>query len=245
MFPVISKIKNINVNGIGEIQITRSRRNKRLCISINKNKIVKVSIPLRVSFFEGERFVFEKLEWIKQTIQKLNTIELPPKIFDENSEFIIRSKKLTFISVLVPNFKMIIKNDEIQIICPHGSDLKSEKSQSIIKKFILEALRIEAKNYIPKRVAELAEIHNFKYNSVKIRNSKTRWGSCSYNNNINLSIHLIRLPDFFLDYVILHELVHTIHKNHSLKFWVLFDKLVEGAKEKSKYLKKYKLDPII
>jgi predicted metal-dependent hydrolase len=92
------------------------------------------------------------------------------------------------------------------------------------------------------RLKELAKIHGFKYARASIRNQKTKWGSCSAKNNISLNINLVRLPDELRDYVILHELVHTRHKNHSKKFWAELDKFVSGkAKELSKQLKKYQL----
>ena len=76
-----------------------------------------------------------------------------------------------------------------------------------------------AKVYLRDRLAELAEIYRLKYNKVFIRNQKTRWGSCSAKNNINLNINIVRLSLKLQDYVILHELVHTYIKNHSYKFW--------------------------
>ena len=89
---------------------------------------------------------------------------------------------------------------------------------------------------------EMAKIHNFKYARVAIRNQKTKWGSCSAKNNINLNINLVRLPDELRDYVILHELVHTRFKNHSKKFWAELDKVIgRSAKELSKKLRKYRL----
>jgi predicted metal-dependent hydrolase len=92
------------------------------------------------------------------------------------------------------------------------------------------------------RLEEMAKIHNFKYARVAIRNQKTKWGSCSAKNNINLNINLVRLPDELRDYVILHELVHTRFKNHSKKFWAELDKVIgTSAKELSKKLKKYRL----
>jgi len=100
----------------------------------------------------------------------------------------------------------------------------------------------EAVDILVSRLEEMAKIHNFKYARVAIRNQKTKWGSCSAKNNINLNINLARLPDELRDYVILHELVHTRFKNHSKKFWAELDKFVDGrAKELSKNLKKYLL----
>ena len=92
------------------------------------------------------------------------------------------------------------------------------------------------------RLEELAKLHNFKYNKASIRNQKTRWGSCSGKNNISLNISLIRLPAELMDYVILHELLHTRIKHHSKKFWADLDKYTGGsAKGLSKRLRQHGL----
>ncbi|NQV36954.1 MAG: M48 family metallopeptidase [Candidatus Marinimicrobia bacterium] len=77
----------------------------------------------------------------------------------------------------------------------------------------------KAKEILNIRVAELAEEHGFTYNRVSVKRMTSRWGSCSTRNNINLNIKLLHLPEKLCDYVILHELVHTIHKNHGPVFW--------------------------
>ena len=63
---------------------------------------------------------------------------------------------------------------------------------------------------------------------MKIQTSKTRWGSCSASNSINLSVYLMTLPSHLMDYVILHELCHTVHHDHSDAFWALMDKVTDG-----------------
>jgi len=103
-------------------------------------------------------------------------------------------------------------------------------------------LKTKAKIILRNRLNELANIHGFKYNKVSIRNQKTRWGSCSNLNNINLNINLVSLTQELMDYVILHELLHTKIKNHSKKFWAQLDKYVGGkAKAFDKRLKKHRL----
>jgi len=102
--------------------------------------------------------------------------------------------------------------------------------------------KTKAKTILRNRLKELANIHGFKYNKVFIRNQKTRWGSCSNLNNINLNINLVSLTQELMDYVILHELVHTQIKNHSKKYWDRLDKYVGGrAKDFDKKLKKHRL----
>ncbi len=101
--------------------------------------------------------------------------------------------------------------------------------------------RAVARNVLVDRLATLAERHGFRYNKVFVRNQKTRWGSCSMQNNINLNVHLICLPDSLRDYVILHELVHTRHKNHGHVFWQALEELLPGAKEMDGELNRYEV----
>ncbi len=101
--------------------------------------------------------------------------------------------------------------------------------------------RVKAKEMLINRLNELAEKHGFIYNKVFIRNQRTRLGSCSSKNNINLNMKLVYLPDELIDYVILHELVHLKIKNHSKSFWVELDKFVGGAKALRSKVKEYRL----
>jgi len=91
------------------------------------------------------------------------------------------------------------------------------------------------------RLNFLSQKHGFNYSRVFIKNQKTRWGSCSGKNNINLNINLIRLPDELIDYTILHELVHTRVKNHGRRFWDQMDKLVGDAKKLDSKLSEYRV----
>ena len=101
--------------------------------------------------------------------------------------------------------------------------------------------RASAKKYLIDRLNYLSQAHGFKYNRVFIKSQKTRWGSCSGNNNINLNINLIRLPEELIDYTILHELVHTRVKNHSQRFWDQMDKLIGDSKKLDRRLNAYRV----
>jgi predicted metal-dependent hydrolase len=96
-------------------------------------------------------------------------------------------------------------------------------------------LRHQAQLFLPGELERLAKEHGFVYKEVKIRKSRTRWGSCSSKGTISLSIYLMLLPPHLIEYVLLHELCHTIEMNHSPAFWALMDKHTDG---KSKELKK-------
>ncbi len=89
------------------------------------------------------------------------------------------------------------------------------------------------------RLATLAAIHGFRYNRVFLRNQRTRWGSCSSQNNINLNVKLLRLPHDLRDYVLLHELVHTRIPNHGPKFWAALEAYCPGARRLERRLRDY------
>jgi predicted metal-dependent hydrolase len=96
-----------------------------------------------------------------------------------------------------------------------------------------------ARKILAKRLGFLAEKYGFSYNRLTVRNQKTRWGSCSCRNDISLNMKLVRLPEDLMDYVILHELVHTRVKDHSPFFWAEMDKLVGDGRQLRRRLKNY------
>ena len=116
-----------------------------------------------------------------------------------------------------------------------------EKKQTAIVKDLPEKDRDAAKKKLTSRLNKLSRLHGLTYNRVFIRNQKTRWGSCSAKNNISLNRRLLRLPQELIDYVILHELVHTREKSHSKRFWSELNKFVENAGILKSRLKQYHL----
>lgn len=110
-----------------------------------------------------------------------------------------------------------------KFILEHDTWIQKQRSamQSLrpISEERLTELKQLAKIYLPERVQTLAERHDFHFVSISMRHQKTRWGSCSHRNALNLNIELMRLPQKLRDYIILHELTHTIHKNHQRSFW--------------------------
>ena len=87
----------------------------------------------------------------------------------------------------------------------------------------IEALRIQARRELPPRLAELASRYGFVYNKVFIKHNSTNWGSCSSLKNINLNLNIVRLPAVLRDYILLHELCHLRHQDHSHAFHLLLE----------------------
>ena len=101
--------------------------------------------------------------------------------------------------------------------------------------------RKDARARLVRRLDELSSKHGFTYNRVFVKNQKTRWGSCSVKNNINLNVNLVQLPDELMDYAILHELVHTRVKDHSKRFWDELDKVVRESRKLDRKLSRYRV----
>ncbi len=114
-----------------------------------------------------------------------------------------------------------------------------EQDHRILSKNFNNINRADARKILIKRLDELAKKHGFKYNRVSVRNQKTRWGSCSSKNNISLNAKLVKLPERLMDYIILHELVHTRVRNHGKKFYAELGRLVPDQKLLDSEFKEY------
>lgn len=234
----MSKIEDID--GIGTVTFVKSKRSKNLRISIKPFHGVKVTMPYYMSYKTSRRFLNLKKEWIVKNLSEIKSKEVGRTVFDENTRFNTNLHALKIIREGGKELKKSLGNGLITVKIPIEFDIYSEEIQKFIRKSIEESWRIEAKVTLPQRTQELAAMHGFIYNKVSIRNTVTRWGSCSYQNNINFSLHLLRLPVELQDYVILHELAHTKEKNHQAPFWKLLDSVMDGkAKILDKQVKKY------
>ena len=104
----------------------------------------------------------------------------------------------------------------------------------------------KAQKELFRRLDYFSEKYKMPYNRASFRCQRTRWGSCSYKNNINLNINIAFLPVELQDYIIVHELVHIKVKNHSKVFWAELNKYTEGkARELAKKLRKYRINFIV
>lgn len=135
-----------------------------------------------------------------------------------------------------------------KIIWVRNSLDKMRKIQQIREKHQIEAQInlnpeevLDRKHYLILRCKELAQEHGFKIKKIILRNQKSIWGSCSVDNKISLNSKLIYLRNELIDYVILHELVHTIVKNHSKSFWGKLKEILPNYHELNNELKKYRL----
>lgn len=180
----------IEIEGVGKVLFERSGRARRLNVSIQPFRGVRVAVPYNVSLRSAVEFVKSRNAWICRNMRKIKQFET--------------------------NARDLGWNDK-----PVNVE--------------------EAWKTLTGRLEELASENGFRYNKVCIRNQKTRWGSCSSRGNISLNMNLVRLPQHLMDYVILHELVHTRIKSHSKEFWTELGKFVNDVKALKREMKQYLL----
>ena len=112
-----------------------------------------------------------------------------------------------------------IQRDRLIVYLPPTFQLDEPSVQQQIRDTVIKILRKEAKAYLPRRLATLASAHGFRYERVRFSHASGRWGSCSSSGTISLNIALMKLSPELIDYVLIHELSHTRHMNHSAAFW--------------------------
>ena len=232
--------QTLEINGV-EVTLFKSQRAKSLNITIKPFSGVRVSVPASISFEKAKEATKQRIEWIKSNLSKMQNAEDLFTVFKLDTKFQTRTHHLQLRVSENEILKSTVRNNLIDVSIPQSNAVEDAEVQNEIRRAIERAWRKEAKEYLPKRVSELANIHKFEFNKVSVKNSKTRWGSCSFDNSINLSLHLMRLPDYLIDYVILHELVHTKVKNHSRDFWQLLDLVSGNAKKLDREVKDYRI----
>jgi len=229
--------KYINIEQVGSVSFIINERSQRIRISLKSDGEIVVSFPPTVPVRDAVRFVESKVDWI---LKQKTKIKSRLTLFAPESCFKTRFHKLAITKGNTDRVYNRVGNGVIQIFIPDRVNHEQPKVQEFIKKTLIDVMRWEAKVYLPKRLKELADKHGFKYENVSIKNASTRWGSCSSVNNINLNLHLMRVPEHLIDYVLLHELVHTVVKNHGDKFWLLLEQVYPNARKADKEMSNYR-----
>ncbi len=224
--------KVVHFKSIGPVTFFRNRRSKSMKISVKPDKSVLISFPFFVSEKEILSFLAKHEAWIRKQQEKISTGR---KVLTEGALLKTKLHSIELCSNLI--HKIESKGSIIKFYSPA---FENEKVQSAIEGLLTKIYRAEAHILLPPRLKELAQTHGFCYAKVSIRNNKRNWGSCSFKNNISLNLQMMKLPDELIDYILLHELVHTEIKDHSERFWKRLDQLTQNrARELAGQVKKY------
>lgn len=206
-------------------QIVRSKR-KTLSLQINQEAKLVIRAPQRLSEKDIQEFVIEKSNWIERKQQQVKSQLCEKYQFEEEEMFLYLGNNYP-LTIARDKYALSFNGEAFELGTDHG------EASAIFKGWYKQKFREIA---LP-RIDYFANRHNLKFNDVRLKAQKTLWGSCSNNNNLNFNYLLIMAPMNVIDYVIVHELSHTIHKNHSSDFWRLVEAILPEYKSAKKWLK--------
>ena len=209
-------------------EIIRSQR-KTLALIVKPDGSLIVRSPLRTPEKLIREFIENHTEWIeKKQAEALAVLPPVPRQYVPGETFMYLGHAYPL---------EIVKEQKKSLIL--DGNFKLAKSAQSGASLVFESwYRGQAKQILNESVNLYARQHGFQYKKIGITSARTRWGSCSANGSLNFSWRLILAPMEAVDYVVVHELVHTILHNHSKRFWKQVEKIMPDYKERRKWLRK-------
>ena len=217
---------------VAELPVTiyKRRSSRSLRLSIQSSGEVRVSIPVWAPYSAGISFAHARLDWIRRQLP-----ERPPSLAE--GQLVGKYHRLRFVAANVNKPSVRLKQTEVVVRHPLGSAISDAAVQAAAERGALKALRLQAEQLLPQRLAQLAQTHGCTYRQVSVKRLKSRWGSCDSRQNIVLNFYLMQLPWECIDYVLLHELAHTRVMQHGPKFWAEMERLLPDVKRLRKLLR--------
>lgn len=208
---------------------------------VKPNRTIYVVAPMNRSLDIIKKEISEHKEWVEKCNQKFQVLKdkFPVKRFLTGEAFPILGEK--FILKIQPaDFKkpfLQMDLDQLQYYYPENWDLKPEQEkEELLKKYLKKFYHELAVTHLNQRLRILSEKTQLFPKRLTFRNQKTRWGSCSSDGSLNLNWKLVAFDQNLIDYVIIHELCHITHPNHSRRFWTLVESFCPDYKRLNKQL---------
>ncbi len=213
--------------------IIRSSKRKTAAIKIQKGKVF-VLVPECLTMAAIESLVAKKNRWIKEKLAIQNEIiAIKPKAFvsGEAFSYLGRNHPLKVESGLYPVIKL--HQDELVVSV---RDKTADNAQAI-KQLLIKWYKQQAESELRDKTENYSRIIGVNPSSVTIKSFKSRWGSCSITAGIHYNWKIIIAPDWIVNYVVIHELCHILHHNHSPAFWKAVERYCPNYRDCSKWLK--------
>jgi len=225
--------KIVEIPDIGPVTLYKRRGNRSLRLSVAADGEIRVSLPSWVPYKAGEQFARSKAQWIQ-------THRQPKNIGLAHGQAVGKAHHLHFApSLLATKVTTRLYQNQIQITHPHSYTTGHPTVQKAAQAASIRALRKEAELLLPQRLRDLALQTGFTYKSMGVKQLKSRWGSCSAQQEITLNLFLMQLPWHLIDYVLLHELTHTKVMRHGAPFWKELERHVPRARALRKEIGSY------
>jgi len=232
----ILKIKDLNIS----FYIKNYKTAKTMKIYFKEKGLVVTKSPY-VSKKEVDRFIKQNEEKIYEEYKKIEEQKRLNKGKWQTGQTILYNGEEYIINISYNDKnKIIIKIDEknkiFKIILQN--QIQKEEEKEYIKKAVIKLFKENTEKILQQRLPYWSKITNISYNSVKVRDAKTKYGSCKPKTKaLNFSSRLIMLKKEAIDAIIVHELCHIVHPNHSKDFYDLVKNYIPNYKEIDKYLK--------
>lgn len=203
-------MSTISLNG-QEFSYTINRKPiMQLSLRIRSRRSLAISAPLFTPDFVIKKFVVDHTDWIMTHSQKhvakkpLKSLK-KLKINDVEYQILLTKSKMDSVVIFKDKQKIYANSTSL--------------SSSHLKKLFDVKLRSLALSIITAELLLLSKQFGFSYGKVTVRNTTSRFGSCSAQNNLNFNWQIILLPSAIFRHILLHELTHTVHHDHSPRFW--------------------------
>jgi len=202
----------------GNIIVRRSPAATQIRVRVAPDGTLRASLPMRAPMFLVKHL-------LKTSRDELRSILAQSKPVYEYRDGLRVGKSHVLVVQESTDKNFSVTRHKLQIIVklPHGWQIDRPDVSRKIRDSIIASLRIEAKSYLPNRLSYLAAKFNLDYQKVRFSHASGRWGSYSSNGTVSLNIALMKLPFELIDYIIIHELVHSKQMNHSREFWSLVE----------------------
>lgn len=200
-----------------EYKHVTSSRSLRLTVKVNRTGEVIVTSPPWVPSFVVKRFVEQHADWITTQLEtRVKRAPNPSVVLLFGKEYV---KKAQY-AATAP-LGVFIQGTSLICNTPEAAHTPTWHTSYDAK--LLTFLKKTARVYLTHRVKQYAEMMGVSYGTVTLREQDTRWGSCSSQGNLNFNWRLVHAAPDHIDYVVIHELAHRVHMDHSARFWSLVE----------------------
>jgi predicted metal-dependent hydrolase len=217
-------------------QVRVSKRARSVRLSVTREKGLVVTIPFGFNPQSVPDILGQKADWIHNAITRLSETAgaVPPRFPDKLDLLAIQERWLV---VYKPSTR---KGVSIESQTRHVMVITGKTGSILLVKRLLHTwVRDRAAFVFPSWLERISRQTGLAYKGVTVRNQRTRWGSCSAQKTISLNQKLIFLPPHLVDYIMIHELCHTVHMSHSRLFWQLVAHYLPDYAERRKLLREY------
>jgi len=212
-----------------------NKRIKRSRLLISPEEGLVVETPKDVSMRYAYKMIDKKKDWVFGTYQGIQKKRLSAQSIKKHEKSILVFGKEKFLEIKEFQIKDYLLETKSKIILGFK---QSQPYNKKIETILYNWLKSKAEVYLPIRVKQLNN-NRFSIKNIYVKDQKTLWGSCSEDHNLNLNWRLIMAPKFASDYIIFHELCHTVHLDHSPKYWSKVNDVYPAYKTAEKWFREF------